>query len=160
MWWEHKHKHVKGTLSSEVIFQFQHCHIHTHTVAASQFRVAQRLSWFEGSSKGSPQMLLLFPVFGGCTTTIPSWPHMSQDSSHARKIRRKKEDGDITWHRLSLSRAWVAEIVTEIFECLSEGLAFKDHKDQVLRRMQTLNWDTATDVSSPSSIYSFTHWLP
>ena len=27
---------------------------------------------------------------------------------------------------------------------LSEGLAFKDHKDRVLQRTQTLNWDSAT----------------
>ena len=30
----------------------------------------QRLSRIEGSSKCSPQMLLLFPLFGGCTATI------------------------------------------------------------------------------------------
>ena len=32
---------------------------------------------------------------------------------------------------------------------VSEGLAFKDHKDRVLQRRQTLNWDAATVSFSP-----------
>ena len=31
------------------------------------------------------------------------------------------------------------------FEGLSEGLALKDHKGRVLRRMQTSNWDSASE---------------
>ena len=54
-----------------------------NSVAVTQFRVcilrrphqlrhnaARRLSQFKGSSRWAPQMLLLIPLFGGCTATI------------------------------------------------------------------------------------------
>ena len=65
MWWKYKHERVKGTLSSVVIFQFQHSQIHTHCCCVSihglhpseatyedqlHHKAAQRLFRFEGSS--------------------------------------------------------------------------------------------------------------
>ena len=41
-----------------------------------------------------------------------SWPHISQDSLHARKRAKKERNGDVAWCRLSLSRAWAPEIAT------------------------------------------------
>ena len=82
------------------------------TLAVSQFRVcilqrlhfkaiyvtqlsnaARRLSQFKGSSKCNPQMLLLLHHY------YPSCPHISQDSLHTGKIRKK---GRKWWYRVAL----------------------------------------------------------
>ena len=67
---------------------------------------------------------LLFPLFGGCTATIlcglpypkilcaPEKGERKKERKKEKKKDRKKENGDITWCRSSLLRAWVAEIVT------------------------------------------------
>ena len=88
------------------------------TCAVSQFRVyilqrsIWRLSQIEGSSKCSPQMLLLFPVFGGCMATILHHLTYPKMLCVPKIEERKSENGKITWRRSSLSQAWAAEIVT------------------------------------------------
>ena len=59
------------------------------------------ISQFKGSSKCSPQMFLLFPLFGGRTTTILrglTYPKILC----ASKKERKRENGDIAFRRSSL----------------------------------------------------------
>ena len=58
------------------------------------------------------QMLLLLPVFGGCTATILRGLTYPKILCAPEKEERKRENGDITWRRSSLSRAWAAEMVT------------------------------------------------
>ena len=58
------------------------------------------------------QMLLLFPVFGGCTATILRGLTYPKILCTPEKEERKSEDGDVVWCRLSLSQAWAAEIMT------------------------------------------------
>ena len=50
------------------------------------------------------------------------------------------------WRRSSLSQKLWREGKT------SEGLAFKDHRDRVLQRRQTLNWNTAHLSAQSSSV--------
>ena len=51
-----------------------------------------------------------FPSFWRMHSHYPSWPHISQILC-AQKEERKRENGDITWCRSSLSQALEAEIV-------------------------------------------------
>ena len=71
--------------------------------------ITWRLSQSEGSSKCVPQMLLLFPHFGGCTATILHGLTYPKIPLRTRKINK---GGDMVWHISSLSRAWAAELVT------------------------------------------------
>ena len=118
-------------------------------------------------SKCTPQILLLFPLFGGCY--YPLWPHISQDSLCAWKKKKEREklatfhgvDRDFcepgqpkSWRKGKTSgeatrkcsnannNGWRGS------QGLAEGLAFKDRKGWVgqWRRMQTLNWDTTLKV--------------
>ena len=59
----------------------------------------RRLSQSEGSSRCSPQMLLLFPVFGGCTATILRGLTYPKILCTPEKEDRKRENGDIAWRR-------------------------------------------------------------
>ena len=71
--------------------------------AVSQFRVCilQRSIWrpinirtpLEGSSRCSPQMLLLFPLFGGCTAAILCGRTYSKILCTPEKEERMRENG-------------------------------------------------------------------
>ena len=74
------------------------------TFAVSQFRVCilQRPHLKANNITAVPirRLLLLFPLFGGCTATI------------LRGLPDSKILCNIAWRRLSLSQPWVTEIVT------------------------------------------------
>ena len=118
-------------------------------------------------SKCTPQILLLFPLFGGCY--YPLWPHISQDSLCAWKKKKEREklatfhgvDRDFCEPGQPKSRRKGKTSGEATRKCsnannngwrgsqgLAEGLAFKDRKGWVgqWRRMQTLNWDTTLKV--------------
>ena len=67
---------------------------------------------FEGSSRCSPQMLLIFPLFRRCTATVLRGLTYPKILCMPEKLERRRENGDIVWCRSSLSRTWAAEIVT------------------------------------------------
>ena len=56
--------------------------------------------------------VFLFSLFGGCTATILHGLTYPKILRAPDKEERNRGNGDITWRRLSLSRAWAAEIVT------------------------------------------------
>ena len=110
------------------------------------------------------QMLLLSPLFGGCTATIPRGLTYPKILCTPKKEERKRENGDNTHRRSSLSK-WlggrnrdvrVKHLVTqpgnapkarpshlktadEVNEVSLKDSAFEDCKGRVLQRMQTLN---------------------
>ena len=96
----------------------------------------------------------------------PPRPHISQDYLHFRK-RRKTEKmatlrgGDRAFRGPGWQKSWCKDKTSsDTTKKCSKGLqrlshlttaedAFEDCKGRVLRRMQTLNWDTAIELLNP-----------
>ena len=78
-----------------------------------------------------------------------------------QKLWRKCKDGNIWWRYQEilqrLNRPIKPQLTWSTVKGLSEGLAFENCKGRVLRRMQTLTWDTANRLSH--SLHSAS-WLP
>ena len=117
------------------------------SVAVSQFRVCvlrrPHLKANYVTAKAPPTAAnkcgLLFPVFGRCTSHIPRF--VAGLGSRNRDVRVKH----LLTQPGSAPKARPSHLTTtDAVNKVSEGLAFKDRKGRDLRRMQTLNWDTAS----------------
>ena len=91
------------------------CFLILQTCAVSQFRVCilqkehLKANYVTTPRKGCLQMLLLSPVFGGCTAMIHRGLTYPKFLCAPEKEERMGATGDIAWRRSSLSRTWAAE---------------------------------------------------
>ena len=113
---------IWGLHPLEATFEGQLCH-----------SAARRQSKSEGSSKCSPQMPPPCPYFWRMHIYYPSWTHISQDP--------KRENGD--QEMLQRLDHPTEQQLTRLTRSLR-----RTHL-RVLRRMQTLNWDTASISQIP-----------
>ena len=167
MLWRYNEKLTLSILKTVAVAQFRVCILRGLRLKANYITMPR-----EGcpSSKAPPNAAhkcgLLLLLFGGCTATILCGLPYPMILCAPENEEKKKENGNFAWRRSSLfvrvlqklwykggnvwwhaPKAWPSHLtmVDVAFEGLSEGLAFKNCKGCVLQKIQTLNWDTASD---------------
>ena len=93
------------------------------------------------------QMLLLSPVFGGCTATILHDLTYPQILCMPEKVERKRENGDIAWRRSSLERKRVKHLVTQPGSAPKAGPSHLTKADAVNEVSAGLGFKTAKSGS-------------